>query len=57
MLKQLSTTTAITLVGAVWLLNILSPLVIHNCSELNSDATAAFCEVLHLPVLFCGFFF
>lgn len=56
MLKQLSTTTSISLVGAVWLLNTLSLLVTHNCSKLHSDATAAFCEVLHLLVLFWFFF-
>lgn len=52
MLKRLSTTPANRLVGAVWLLNILNPLVTHHCSELISDVTPAFCEVLQLPVVF-----
>lgn len=53
MLEQLSASTAISLLGAVRLLNI-PKLITQNCSELSSDATAAFCEVLHLPGLLQG---
>lgn len=31
-LKQMSISTTMSLVGALWFLNILSPLVTHNCS-------------------------
>jgi len=41
--------------GAGWLRNVLNPLLTPNCSELNSDAAAAFGEVLHSPELFRGF--
>lgn len=47
MLKQLSTRTAMSLVGALWFVNILNPLLL--------TIAAAFSEVLHLPVLVCGF--
>lgn len=47
MLRQLSTSTAMSLVGALWFVNFLNLCV--------TVAAAAFSEVLHLPVLVCGF--